>query len=550
MRRKKEAIREKKDQKFWFLASCLAFSVICVLAAIFRGTLHTFHSDDAIAVLLAREQLHSGWLIPPDWSYAYEYWILSLNLLVLPFLKLTGQMLLSRQLAVMVQFFLLQIVFYRFLKRLVSRNGALLGCIFLTAPLSFIHMEHFYFQATYATTILWSFVILLLLFAFLERKTLKSELPCAIALGALIIALGCGGTRTLGTVLLPAAAGMGIVVLMECDYRIPALLQKRRLLVKAGFVGLAMVLGILAGNRLLALGQTQGSQAMVICKTSDFFSNFAAFFTSFLQVYGCFEAETLMSATGILGVLKLLLAVFCGMVVPVSLLAVFGKLTKAQKFYVGYSVCVFLVIFYMMVFCELKNAYYFLPVYVNNVVLTCMFIEYFREPAAKTFQKILDLAVPGFLIPLALLSCVVYGKYNYASVERWAGFDTVDLGLMEFLKQEGLEFGYSDFFNAQCYTVASNGAVEIVSVNEEYGWNEEEERFVAYVRHPSHARQWLSSKRWYQEGYHDGGSFVMTRTEFLNELSSAFLENAVRTLTYGKYTILVYEESMANCRWE
>lgn len=551
--------RFKKVGSFdWFLAASLLLGMVLIGIAIFRGTLHTFHSDDAVAVLLAKEQLISGQLFPEDWVYAYEYWVLSLNLLVIPFLKLTGQMLLSRELAVLLQFVLLETALYRLLRKLAGRMGALLGCILVMAPLSFLQMEHFYFQATYATSILWSLALLLLTMGFFrevleegaeeadQKRLLKRELLFGIPLCVLIVVLGCGGTRMLGTVLLPIAGGLGIIVLTDTGFCIPEILRKRRLLIKAAVFGIAILLGIVAGNRLMALGRTQGTQSMGIGKASDFFANLSAFLTSFLQAYGCFEAEFLMTATGILGVLKLLLALFCGIVVPVSLLKHFKSLSKVQRFFTAYAALAFFVIFYMMVFCGLKNAYYFLPVYANNGILVCLFVYHYRDQV----KRLLDLLVAGFLVPVALFSCIVYAKYNYASVDLWAGFDTVDLGLLEFLQDEGLEYGYSDFFHAQCYTVASNGAVEIVSVNEEYRFSEEEGRYMAAVCHPSHARFWLSSKRWYREDYHPGESFILARTEFLGEMSGAFVENAERILTYNEYTILVYNQNLANCVWE
>ncbi len=550
--------KKKIDIGWWCLLFCLTLGILLLVAAILRGTLHTFHSDDAIAVLLAKEQIISGQLIPADWAYAYEYWVLSLNLLIIPFLKLTGQMLLSRELAVILQFILVEIVLYRLLRRLAGKKNALLGCILVMAPLSFLQMEHFYFQATYATSIGWSFVLLLLASGFFKealvdgeagagkKQEWKREMFYGVPFCVLIVALGCGGTRILGTVLLPIAGSLGILVWMDADYSLFEIMKKRRLLVKAGMFMAAIILGIMAGNRLLLLGQTQGTQDMAISRASDFFANLSAFFTSFLQAYGCFEADLLMTSTGILGVFKLLLALFCGLVVPTALLRNFKNLSKMQRFFTAYSVLSFFVIFYMMVFCGLKNAYYFLPVYANNGILTCLFVDYYKG----RLGRLLNWLVAGFLIPVALLSCIVYAKYNYASVDLWAGFDTVDLGLLQYLENEGLTYGYSDFFNAQCYTVASNGEVEIVSVNEEYRWSEEEERYIAAICHPSHARYWLSSKRWYHEDYHPGESFILTRTEFLGEMSGAFVENAERVLTYNEYTILVYEHNLANCVWE
>lgn len=549
-------MREKKDAVWWLLATGLVLGTVFIVIAVFRGTLYTLHSDDAAAVLLAREQLVSGQLLPKDWSYAYEYWILTLNLLILPFLKMTGQMLLSRELAVVLQFLLFETAGYFLLKKLVSAKGALFGCILLIAPLSFLQMEHFYFQATYATFILWGFVILLLAFGFFQevfaqkekqdtdrKRSLQKEILLGVVLCALIVALGCGGTRILGTVLLPVAGSMAYTMWEDEGYSLVGVLKKRRLLVKTGIVCAAMLFGIVAGNWLIAtVGRLNGVQTMLISKAADFTEHLSDFVNAFFETYGCFEAEELMSASGILGVFKLVLALFEGIFVPVSLLGHLKELKKEQRFFVIYAALSFVVIFYMMVVCGLKNSYYFLPVYVNGVLQTCIFLEHFW----RSFQKQLQLLAAGFLLPIALFSCIIYAKYNYASVDYWAGFNTVDLGLLEFLQKEGLEYGYADFFNAGCYTVASNGAVEIVSVNEEYRFSDVEEKYIAVVCHPNSVRHWLSSERWYQNGYHEGESFILTKTEFLDELEASYRESAERTLTYQQYTILVFEESLVH----
>ena len=152
-----EILKNRKRMLWCFFAICLAASFVMILISIFRGTYYTFHSDDATAVLLAREQIETGQLIPETWTYAYEYWVLSLNLLVIPFLLFIENWLLCRELAVIVQTILLIWALYTMLKQLVKKHWALLGCIMVLAPLSRLQMEHFYFQATYATTIAWSF---------------------------------------------------------------------------------------------------------------------------------------------------------------------------------------------------------------------------------------------------------------------------------------------------------------------------------------------------------------------------------------------------------
>lgn len=129
-----EILKNRKRMLWCFFAICLAASFVMILISIFRGTYYTFHSDDATAVLLAREQIETGQLIPETWTYAYEYWVLSLNLLVIPFLLFIENWLLCRELAVIVQTILLIWALYTMLKQLVKKHWALLDALWFWRP--------------------------------------------------------------------------------------------------------------------------------------------------------------------------------------------------------------------------------------------------------------------------------------------------------------------------------------------------------------------------------------------------------------------------------
>ncbi len=525
------------------LLLCLLICTAMVIIAIFRGTSYTFHSDDATAVLLAREQLETGTLIPAEWYYGSEYWILSLNLLVIPFLKLTGQMLLSRELAVVLQLLLAEGIFYCFIKKVAEGKWAILGTVLMIAPLSSLQMEHFYFQATYMTMIALGVLVLSLTFEFFKKGWGKRKIFLGGGMSVLILALGCGGVRTLGTVLLPMCGGIAWAVISDEAFDVKRIVKEKEFLIKIFVLGAACIGSYLACLALNTLGQTQKEQEMLLCDSSKFIENLSLFVTSFFQTYGCFEAKTLMSSSGINSFLKLLVAVFCGIIVPVTLAVRFKRLKDGQRVFLGYSLLSSLVIFYMMVFCDLVNSYYYLPVYANNVVLTCIFIEHFGE---KIYRPLI---VSGFMV-VALLSSLFYAKHNYSLTNKWAGFDTVDRGLLNFLREEGLEYGYAEYFNSLSYTILSNGEVEILSVENDITWSEEEQKMMVCLTDPGHVKKWLNSQRWYEEEYHQGESFVLTRTEFIDLLKPEYIERADRVLSYEDWAILVYPYSLSHWSWE
>ena len=539
-------MKAKRDYLSYIFAAFLAVCTVLITVAVFRGSLATLHSDTAIAPLLAKEQLITGQLIPSTWYYAYEYWILDINLLILPFLKITNNMMLSKQIAVVLQTILLEAATYGYLKRVTQRKWALLGCILVISPLSFLQMEHFYFQATYATTSLFAFLILLLADLFFENNSLKKEMIWGVLLSALIIALGGGGIRTLGTVVLPLLGGLGLSALIHAKFHPLHLLKDKRTLIKIIVVGAAALGSILFGNALTSLGQTHGTNEMAIITYDQLIDRLHQFVTSFLQVYGCFEGKMLMTPAGVMGLFKLFLALLSGIIVPVVLILRFPKLKKGQQIYLTYSVLSFVVIAYMMIFCNLTNSYYFLPIFVNNMALICIFIDHFQ----KDILRILLWGVFCVLLPISLYSCRFYAKYPYENIEKWAHFNTVDIGLLEFLQSEGLTFGFSDFFNAQAYTVASNGAVEIVSVEEHHARSEITGTFVSYLRRPHDARKWLSSSRWYQPDYHTGESFILVLTEFLTDIEKQYFDQADRILTYNQYSIVVLPENLMSYPWK
>lgn len=148
------------------LALCLAGTCL----VIFKGTEQNLHSDTATAVLLAREQLRTGQWFPSSWNYGQDIWVLSLNLLVLPFLAILKDMVLSRQLAVVVQTMIIIVLVYQFVRRIASKEAGLLAAVAAVVPISASVTEYYFYQATYNSQGLEMLVAFLLLYELLKKS--------------------------------------------------------------------------------------------------------------------------------------------------------------------------------------------------------------------------------------------------------------------------------------------------------------------------------------------------------------------------------------------
>ena len=199
------------------LALCLAGTCL----VIFKGTEQNLHSDTATAVLLAREQLRTGQWFPSSWNYGQDIWVLSLNLLVLPFLAILKDMVLSRQLAVVVQTMIIIVLVYQFVRRIASKEAGLLAAVAAVVPISASVTEYYFYQATYNSQGLEMLVAFLLLYELIEKKCSRRKF---LALNGLLmlwmVNLNSNGPRYLAVLIVPMLCAIALYVLIHTQFDI------------------------------------------------------------------------------------------------------------------------------------------------------------------------------------------------------------------------------------------------------------------------------------------------------------------------------------------
>ena len=138
-------------------------------------------------------------------------------------------------------------------------------------------------------------------------------------------------------------------------------------------------------------------------------------------------------------------------------------------------------------------------------------------------------------------------------------------GLISFLEENDLHYGYASFWNASVNTVLSNGEVEVLPL-----WDYTVSDGSRKPYNPSDYRQWLNNLDHYDPAAHPGKSFVLLknfaegdekkRQEWIEkhgddpdqpwvddtppeDVREEFYSLNPEKLTYGDYTILVFEDN-------
>ena len=104
-----------------------------------------------------------------------------------------------------------------------------------------------------------------------------------------------------------------------------------------------------------------------------------------------------------------------------------------------------------------------------------------------------------------------------------------------FLQENGYDFGFATYWNANIMTELTDGAVEIANIGDP--------EYLEFFK-------WSSPMRYYEEGYHQGETFLLLTAEQRAEYAEAeALQVGEVVYQDGDYTVYVYEsvEELMSC---
>lgn len=520
----------KKEK--WKWKSLYTYSILLVLALIaiigwiFLKTKYNAHSDWATAPLLAREELRHGSLFPEGWVYAQGVWLFSLQVLVLPFLAVTKNMLLSRELAVVLQTLLVTFLFVKGLSKMTTKKGAVLAAIFMLIPISWEVLQNHYYEATYNTNNIWLMLLLFDMICFHESVKRKSRWAVfqGVVLAVLVTILTIPGTKLLATMFLPFLAGLVLYLAIKEKFYIKKMIKHTSALWIIGCTVLGMGIGLLCQKPLQnAVLYESGVASMEFTQGSSYIHNLGAMVYDYLELYGCVGTaeENIIGLGGIVCLFKWVVAFFMCLVVPIWCIVKYKKLkTDYHRVFVLFAwVSVAMMLFLCVVTPNFSNTpRYLLGVFVNNLILTIFFFDYYIEKSEYY----------SHLVLICLLLPLIGGSY-LTSLKKDRGNYENYMAICEYLQEQGISYGYATYWNAQVMTVLSNGEAEIVPV---------------LIGNPTRSFDWLSSMEWFEDSYYDG-SFCLILAEG-EGTPSMYEEMADEQVEIGNYRILIYRGNLSD----
>lgn len=515
-------VRRIRQEKVWLtlcLWAGLAGVLLCNTMTVLRGSVAAFHSDSATAILLAREQMYTGQLIPEGWHYANDIWMLSLNLLCIPFMLFIKDWMLCRELAVIVQMLLATWALVAFVKKLAGIRGALAAALLFWCPLSAVVREHFLYQATYATGMLQTLLVLLAAYGFFLSQEKKRILLYGGLLGAVTVIMAAAGIRFIGTTVLPILGAIGLLLLFDTDFDLRRFREKQYALVVGKMAWFLLMSGVGYWLHLrLRAGGAISEFGMQFITETGIWSKLDTLLQYYLSIWGCMEAVSVFSFTGILSFCCFVLCIVMNVVVPVYLIVRYRKFeSRGIRFFILYALLTGIALNYLVVFTNLYNNYYLLPCYFNACILSALaLLDLFR------YKKNISVFLTTIcLIPFCLVVSLYWGSRDYGKGEA-------DYALLEVLKENSLYFGGSGiFWDTYKYSVLSNGEVEIVS----------------FTDTPENPNLWLSAERWYQPEYYEGKSFILVRGGW-QDIPDEWKAYAEEMIPFGEFFIYVYPENI------
>lgn len=500
-----------------------ALTIICIFTIYKLG----FHSDFAAANILAREQLRTGQLLPDTWNTSTGIFLVFYNLLIVPFSLFIKDQLVLHSMAVTIVLLIFAFLLRYFSQKIVGSNFYLVVLCFFFSGTSSVVVAMAFAEAAYLISVLDNILLLTLFFKAVSNNfSVKSKKYYRLLL-VYVAYLCLYGVLNLAYQVLPFLGSMVLFFILE-HATVPSHQLKQefsRTIKLIAFLLVSIVVGLLGANYLAEAVEFQ-SQANI---TYAGYSNQASAFVGFiLSAIGYRGGVQLFSLPGLMN--AVIIAAFLAMLVCcIQLFRKYHEQSFEVKILMNFSLVIFCIYLYFdfLIYCTVAGTerYFFKPLFFLYILSGYYIYTYiFQKGFLSKIVAIVSIAI--FSLPYAVAGIPTILNYPKLHNEQ--------LGLVNYLKGNGLKHGYATFWNAGNNMVLSNFDIEIGGVLlQEY--------IVPY--------RWLSSDISYDPDSYTGESFLMlTDAEaevFENQIGFAVLGDPSQILSYDGFKIYVYPYNIA-----
>lgn len=505
---------------------------------------YNFEADSAFYITLAQEQIRTKSLFPEGMYYSTGLFFLTPNLLMIPFLLFIDNLILARQMGILLLWVLIFFMLYKVFVTNKERN--VVGFIIAFSLFSVLYVNasvvnmHFY-QGAYCM-----FLFLLLAYLALMNDIItgdnyrKKEFAYVILLYVLA---NIGDIRSLFIWGIPGLFSYILYVYLKSKKSM-SLVQvppnwKKLVWIMLSATLIALVTWMIVSK---VYGTGNVTSKLTILPAKEYGNSLYSILIGLLNQYGNSYRAYVFSTAGFWRVVNFAVALFFILILPVIAIKTYNNICfESGKFLVVFSlvsnmVYIFVVFLTGLVlrddifgYCYLNR--YLIPVYNNNILLFSVILS---SALNKNLKKYLGFGVFCVLYYVCLNNCFFLNCQRDSIIEgKFGTFAEGVEGVYEFLEDKGLYYGYATFFNAEEYSILSNNMVRI--------------RGVRFVEDGIASVNWLTSTTYYDPKYFVGRTFLMLadNDSFPEVNINNVLGKPAEILRYKKFTIFVYNYNIS-----
>ena len=502
------------------IVSCIVLLSVVLSYQIFNILCNTYKyvtSDLATVTLLANEQINTHQFFPKGFYYSTGVFVISLNLLIIPFILFIKNWLLCRELAVIVQTVIGILLIFIFFKKALKKDNwifcAILSSILILLPLSYNITYYSYYEAVYFTNFIFELVVIITLINYWRSS--KVWLASGIYLLA-IIGTNLNNTKNIIILVVPILVTIILYLLLEAQFNLKKFFSNRKgvrciIVTSMG----ACIASILFKVICLKVGLFSEVAGITFASSGDIGKNILSFINSLFEIYGASGNSILISYSGIMHVIKFIYAMICICIVPV--LAIISY-RKTENYIVKLLIIFFIIsnlcVIYICIFTTAASVpRYVLPIYYNNILLLILCIQSIKPFWNKKYI---------LLYALGIFSLLVIGIWE----ENVRTKNESAMELVNLMYKNEIKYGYADFWDAYVTMMLSNGEVTLVG-------------FLGSELTPYY---WLTSQKWYEEENYAGRHCILVRSD--KTINEKYYIMADEIVYHKNYVLLIFNDSV------
>jgi hypothetical protein len=520
------------------MIALLAANVAFLFWYVLVGYQSLFHSDSAAKVLLAREIYDTGSFFPKDWNYVNnDLFILFGHIFILPLLTFMPAGFTAHAISggIFAALILYGIWLVTSLGNIpVWRRLAVVAV--MASGISGFMAENLYGQVSYGVVVFFCCYTLYFASQYLSAEG-KTKLKWAALLVILLtLAYWSNPKRAIVSYGLPLLVALGWLFLSSDSS------DRRKYL---NLIGLSL-LGATVGSMLHlptinAVNNIPGAGNARWLPLEGVLINTALTFKGlYAQLGGLLLAnESIFSKQGLYSGLRFFVATLVLVLLPVAINRAVAKYGRNFKLVALFSAVSFLAVFFLQVATTIpdmsdpiQSSRYLVPAVVLGLVVILMLpLDFEQRPPV--------LAVSIMTVGVTLLFSA-YPTYRMSglsseTLSQPGQINPERRGLLEIIKERGLQYGYATYWNAGVLSVLSNEKARIRQIVLHNG-------IPVPMRH-------LSSNRWYRPSAWEGKTFLLLHDSELAHLDLNKMQRLGlvprEQIRSHDFTIFVFGENIA-----